>query len=136
MADHDFDCIQPRNGWFPYPIFAPAPGGDSRHLCVITEGDMHYVGIAAWVERIPGHPGWYQNGSPVQGSVWAFKRLDQGYPIPPNSAEGMNLGLHGVTREPLNDAARAALAKWWDESRPYLCADVYPVRTEGHRGRS
>lgn len=104
-----------RCGWFPYPANTPKPG-DSRHLCVIVQGDFHYIGIASWVHRQgPENPGqWWQNASPVHGFVWAFRPLPEDYPVPPNSAEQLRMCMGAP------DPARVdskAVEDWWNTVR-------------------
>lgn len=123
--------MEPRNGWYPFPEFKPAPDANSRHLCVIVQGDMHYVGVASWV---PHRGGWWQGSGTIDGFVWAFQPLPQGYPIPPNSAEQLRLGLHGVTHEPLNKAASNAVAAWWAETRGWNNGSAEPVKQHFSKG--
>jgi hypothetical protein len=101
-----------RGGWLHYPQHAPAPG-DCRHLCVIVQGDFHYIGIAAWIAE---RGGWWQNASPVQGFVWAFRPLPEDYPVPPNSSDQARMGTFARC-EPYITEGRKAMAEWWETAR-------------------
>src|SRR5690348_16982986 len=86
-----------RGGWLKYPENKPEPNKDGRHLVIIVNGDYHHVGIAYY-----HHNGrhWTQNGSPIESNpgtfVWCFKPLDDGYPIPPNSAAQGRMCMHAL----------------------------------------
>lgn len=69
--------------WKPYPAEKPEPDGDARHLVVLVNGDVHWVGIRSYdFIRDCWHGRGNCGDSPEE--VWYFKPLlGEGERLPP-----------------------------------------------------
>lgn len=83
---------KPSTNYRPYPAEKPKPDGDSRHLVILVNGDMHWVGIRSYDYQ---RDCWYGRGNCAESheQVWYFKPLlEDGERLPPipNAAEQVN----------------------------------------------